>query len=207
VVHSPHTNQAGGLTNASRVNRTGDNQGRATAALDRTRNRGGSVGARNGQASRTAAPRPSNEAALSRQHHIFARESGAQHRDWDRRHAHFFNGHWWCWDGGFWIGLDDGFYPWDFYPYYASDYYPYDYYTDVESDYQAYTGAQVDPTVSNVQSELAQLGYYNGPIDGIFGADTRTALTRYQMDNHLQVTGSLTSDKLQSLGLPEPAAS
>jgi hypothetical protein len=139
---------------------------------------------------------------LSRQHHIFARENSAQHRDWDRRHAHFFRGHWFCWDGAFWIGLDDGYYPWDFYPYYAYDYYPYDYYADVEPGYQNYTAQQADQTVSAVQSDLAQLGYYSGSIDGVFGADTRTALTRYQIDRGLQVTGSLTNETLQSLGLP-----
>jgi hypothetical protein len=146
--------------------------------------------------------RPSNEAALSRDHHIFARENGAQHHDWDRRHAHFFHGHWFCWDGAFWIGLDDGYYPWDFYPYYGYDYYPYDYYTDVEPSYQDYANQQPDSNVSAVQTDLAQLGYYNGPIDGLFGADTRTALTRYQIDRGLQVTGSLTNETLQSLGLP-----
>jgi N-acetylmuramoyl-L-alanine amidase len=97
--------------------------------------------------------------------------------------------------------LDYGFYPWDFYPYYAYDYYPYDYYTDVESGYQDYA-QQADPNVSAVQADLAQLGYYNGPIDGIFGADTRTALTRYQADHQLQVTGSLSNETLQALGLP-----
>jgi hypothetical protein len=146
--------------------------------------------------------RPSNEAALSRDHHIFARENGAQHRDWDRRHAHFFHGHWFCWDGAFWIGLGDGYYPWDFYPYYGYDYYPYDYYTDVEPSYQDYANQQPDSNVSAVQADLAQLGYYNGPFDGLFGADTRTALTRYQIDRGLQVTGSLTNETLQSLGLP-----
>jgi len=30
----------------------------------------------------------------------------------------------------FWFGLDAGFYPWDYLPYYAGDYYPYDYYTN-----------------------------------------------------------------------------
>jgi len=35
-------------------------------------------------------------------------------------------------DNGFWCGLDAGFYPWDYLPYYAGDYYPYDYYTDVQ---------------------------------------------------------------------------
>jgi peptidoglycan hydrolase-like protein with peptidoglycan-binding domain len=98
--------------------------------------------------------------------------------------------------------LDYGIYPWDFYPYYAYDYYPYDYYSDVEPNNQGYNVAQADQTVSAVQSDLAQLGYYNGPIDGVFGADTRTALTRYQIAYHLQVTGSLTSDTLQALGLP-----
>ena len=177
VVQSSGARSTRSLTNAGRINR-------------------------NGQASPTTVARPSNEAALSRDHHIFAREAGAQHRDWDRRHAHFFNGHWWCWDGGFWIGLDDGYYPWDLYPYYAYDYYPYDYYTDVEPVDQGYAAQQADPNVSAVQADLAQLGYYNGPIDGLFGADTRTALTRYQIDRHLKVTGSLTNETLQSLGLP-----
>jgi hypothetical protein len=185
----------GNLTNVSRGNRTSINQGRAATALKRSSDRGG-------QTSRATTPRPSNEAVFNRDHHIFARDNGAQHRDWDRRHAHFFHGHWWCWDGAFWIGLDDGFYPWDFYPYYVYDYYPYDYYTDVESDDQGYAAQQPDQNVSAVQTDLAQLGYYNGPIDGLFGADTRTAVTRYQIDYHLQVTGSLTNETLQSLGLP-----
>lgn len=98
--------------------------------------------------------------------------------------------------------MDDGFYPWDFYPYYAYDYYPYDYYSDIEPGYQSYSATQADQTVSDVQYDLEQLGYYNGPIDGVFGPDTRTALTRYQIDHQLQVTGSLSADTLQSLGLP-----
>ena len=183
-------------------NRIGNTSSRATAGVNRPDNRSGAISDRRGQTSRPTTPRPSNEAALSRQHHIFARENGAEHRDWDRRHAHFFHGHWFCWDGAFWIGLDDGYYPWDFYPYYAYDYYPYDYYTDVEPTYQNYSAQQTDPTISTVQNDLAQLGYYSGAIDGVFGADTRTALTRYQIDRHLEVTGSLTNETLQSLGLP-----
>ena len=183
-------------------NRVGNTSTRTTAGVNRPNNRGGSVAAGNRQATRSTTPRPSNEAALSRQNHIIARESGAQHRDWDRRHAHFSNGHWYCWDGAYWIGLDGGYYPWDFYPYYGYDYYPYDYYTDVEPTYQDYANQQPDSNVSAVQTDLVQLGYYNGPIDGLFGADTRTALTRYQIDRGLQVTGSLTNETLQSLGLP-----
>src|SRR5437879_7499637 len=74
------------------------------------------------------------------------------HRDWDRRHAHFFHNRFFVFDNGFWCGLDDGFFPWDYLPYYAGDYYPYDYYTDVQPDYNTapdnaypysyYTGVQ-----------------------------------------------------------------
>jgi hypothetical protein len=206
VVQSSGARSTRNLTNAGRVNRTANNQGRAATA-DKRPNNAGSLKARGGQTSRATTPRPSNEAALTRDHHIFAREGSDQHRDWDRRHAHFFDGHWYCWDGAFWIGLDDGYYPWDFYPYYGYDYYPYDYYTDVEPSYQDYANQQPDSNVSAVQNDLAQLGYYSGAIDGVFGADTRTALTRYQIDHQLQVTGSLTNETLQSLGLPALASS
>jgi len=117
-------------------------------------------------------------------------------------------------DNGFWFGLDAGFFPWDYLPYYAGDYYPYDYYTDVQPDYNTapasaypygyYTGVQpdyntaadngapvADPTVEATQERLAQLGYYNGPVDGIFGPATRDAVAKYQIDNQLDVTGSL----------------
>jgi len=152
---------------------------------------------------------------LSARNHIFARHNGNWHRDWDRRHAHFSNGRWWCFDGGIWIGLDAGFYPWDYFPYYAYDYYPYDYYAgysgDVEPEYYddgASTSVDqyMDPDVTAVQSTLANLGYYKGVIDGLFGPDTRDALTRYQNDHHLSVTGTLTTETLQSLGV-RPVAS
>ena len=150
------------------------------------------------------------------------------HRDWDRRHAHFFNNRFFVFDNGFWFGLDPGFFPWDYLPYYAGDYYPYDYYTDVQPDYNTapasaypygyYTGVQpdyntaadngapaADPTVEATQERLAQLGYYNGPVDGIFGPTTRDAVAKYQMDKQLEVTGSLSPDTLQSLGVPPGA--
>src|SRR6266567_3375934 len=147
------------------------------------------------------------------------------HRDWDRRHAHFDHGHFFVFADGFWCGLDAGIFPWDYLPYNAGDYYPYDYYTDVQPydntapandyPYDYYTGGQPDDntapadgspaadttTVQAVQTELTQLGYYNGPIDGIFGPTTRDAVAKYQMDKQLDVTGSLSPDTLQSLGV------
>jgi hypothetical protein len=157
--------------------------------------------------------------------HIAERHDANWHRDWDRRHAHFFHNRFFVFDNGFWCGLDAGFFPWDYLPYYAYDYYPYDYYTDVQPDYNTapdtaypygyYTGVQpedntaadngapvADPTVEATQERLAQLGYYNGPVDGIFGPTTRDAIAKYQIDNQLDVTGSLSPGTLQSLGVP-----
>ena len=143
--------------------------------------------------------------------HIAERHDANWHRDWDRRHAHFFHNRFFVFDDGFWFGLDPGFYPWDYLPYYADDYYPYDYYADSQpydnTDYYNNGVPAADPTVEATQEELAQQGYYNGPVDGIFGPTTRDAVAKYQIANQLNVTGSLSIDTLQSLGLPEPAAS
>jgi len=143
--------------------------------------------------------------------HIAERHDANWHGDWDRRHAHFDHNRFFVFIDGFWCGLDDGFFPWDYLPYYADDYYPYDYYAD--SQPYDNTGADnngvptADPTVEATQEQLAQQGYYNGPVDGVFGPTTRDAVAKYQIANQLNVTGSLSPDTLQSLGLPEPAAS
>src|SRR6266487_4071717 len=172
---------------------------RATTAVSRPQNRFSSSG--------TVAQRGLN----GRTDHIAERHDANWHRDWDRRHAHFFHNRFFVFDDGFWFGLDPGFYPWDYLPYYADDYYPYDYYADD----QPYDNTEpvdngvpaADPTVEATQERLAQLGYYNGPVDGVFGPTTRDAVANYQVANQLDVTGSLSPDTMQSLGLPEPAAS
>ena len=122
--------------------------------------------------------------------HTAERHDANWHRDWDRRHAHFFHNRFFVFDDGFWFGLDG--YPYD-------DYYAYD-----DQDYYGYD-ASTDPysvsTVSAVQSDLAKQGYYRGVIDGIYGPQTRVAITRYQSKHGLQVTGSLTPATLESLGM------
>src|SRR6266550_4453082 len=144
-------------------------------------------------------------------HHVAERHDTNWHGDWDRRHVHFDHGRFFVFDDGFWWGLDDGYFPWDYLPYYANDYYPYDYYTDVspyDNNDASYNIAAADSvTVQAVQTQLLQLGYYNGSIDGVFGPATRDAVARYQIAKQLSVTGSLSPDTLQSLGLPAPAAS
>jgi Putative peptidoglycan binding domain len=144
-------------------------------------------------------------------HHIAERHDSSWHGDWDRKHVHFDHGRFFVFDDGFWWGLDDGYFPWDYLPYYANDYYPYDYYTDVspyDTNDASYNIAAADSvTVQAVQTQLLQLGYYNGSIDGVFGPATRDAVARYQIAKQLSVTGSLSPDTLRSLGLPASAAS
>jgi hypothetical protein len=209
----------------------------ARTAASRPQNRFGSTRNPVGQRPAAAFNRPGIASAArspgtgvhrglnGRTDHIAERHEANWHRDWDRRHAHFFHNRFFVFDNGSWCGLDAGFFPWDYLPYYAYDYYPYDYYTDVQPDnntapasaysYGYYTGVQPDynnaaanaapapdPTVEATQERLAQLGYYNGPVDGIFGPTMRDAVAKYQIDNQLDVTGSLSPDTLQSLGVP-----
>jgi hypothetical protein len=148
--------------------------------------------------------------------HTAERHDANWHRDWDRRHAHFDHNRFFVFTDGFWCGLDAGFFPWDYYPYYAYDYYPYDYYYPGDSAdagtysyYQeAYSNTTMrDPTVNAVQGDLAQLGYYKGPIDGIYGRMTRDAVAKYQIARKLDVSGNLSAQTLQSLGLPQATPS
>ena len=150
-------------------------------------------------------------------HRVFARHDGNWHHDWDKHRAHFDHGHVFVFIDGFWWGL----YPWDYYPDYAygsdpSDYYGYPYgYDDYPYDssdaynqnpysyYNGYTPSAEsgNAVVSSVQSQLAKLGYYRGAVDGVAGDETQAAIARYQEDNNLSVTGTVTTATLQSLGL------
>jgi hypothetical protein len=151
--------------------------------------------------------------------HAFARHAGNWHRDWDKHHAHFDHNRVFVFVGGSWWGL----YPWDYYPYYNYGYYPYDYSYDYPYDYSGYpydgtdyspsqpysyyngyapSGQYSDAVVSAVQSKLASLGYYHGAIDGILGDESEAALARYQQDQDLSVTGTVTPATLRALDLP-----
>jgi hypothetical protein len=150
--------------------------------------------------------------------HAFARHDGNWHRDWNKHRAHFDHGHVFVFVGGSWWGL----YPWDYYPYYGYGDYPYDNSYDYPDDYSGYIndGADYSPSqpysyyngyapsgqysntvVSAVQSKLNSLGYYHGAIDGIDGDETQAALARYQQDQDLSVTGTVTPATLRALDL------
>jgi len=172
---------------------------------------------RNGNDSRN---RFENRGSNVGREHVFARRSADWHSDWDRRHDYWWYGHRCHFVNGFWFIYDTGFYPYDYwypygYGYYASDYYPYGYdpgvYEDSGVNYygqDAYGSSEqdADSTVGPVQEQLARQGYYREEIDGIFGAETRRAVVRYQSDHGLRMTGNLNADTLRALGLPRVAS-
>jgi len=112
------------------------------------------------------------------------------HRDWWRNHYDrfvLFGGGYYYWDAGFW------------YPAYGYD----PYFSTYVYDAPIYGSDSLSPAevMSSVQTELARLGYYNGPIDGTYGPLTREALLQYQQSAGLEVTGLLDQPTLESLGL------
>ena len=59
--------------------------------------------------------------------------------------------------------------------------------------------AMSDANRRQVQETLHRLGYYQGPVDGIFGPLTRTSIRRFQQDIGIKPTGSLTADEANRL--------
>jgi hypothetical protein len=83
-----------------------------------------------------------------------------------------------------------------YYNYYGSYYrYPFSYYG--YSPYFGYSSA----CVRAVQRILREEGLYYGPINGILGPRTRSALRAYQRRYDLRVTGRLDIPTLRSMGL------
>lgn len=65
----------------------------------------------------------------------------------------------------------------------------------------AVAGPMSPTAVRTVQQRLRALNYYNGPVDGAWGAGTQAAMERFQQGRGLQVTGQLNPTTAQALGL------
>ena len=50
-----------------------------------------------------------------------------------------------------------------------------------------------------IQEAISGLAYYKGPVDGIFGQGTRTAIRRFQRVIEAAATGHLTADEANRL--------
>jgi len=99
------------------------------------------------------------------------------HRDWNRDSIHEWNHHHYRWYDGGWLIVDFG------------------------PSYSPYSYGRSGSLAVNVQERLAERGYYNGPIDGEIGPGTRHAISNYQADYGLWVTGRINGQLLASLGL------
>ena len=90
------------------------------------------------------------------------------------------------------------------YPDYGYDY-PYDgYYDDNTGDYSDVQSSAAEVTPSQgitiaVQKELSQLGYYHGPVDGLIGPQTESAIRWFQSVDKLPVTGQIDDATLNAL--------
>jgi len=52
-----------------------------------------------------------------------------------------------------------------------------------------------------IQQALADKGYFHGPVDGVWGADSTDALKRFQHEQNLEDDGKIGSLSLIALGL------
>jgi len=95
-----------------------------------------------------------------------------------------------------------GYYYWDFgYWFPALGYDPQ--YETYEYNGPIYTYGNLlpDQVIYNVQRALKDLNYYSGPLNGSMGAATINAITAYQQDNGLEVTGAIDEPLIEALGL------
>jgi len=54
-------------------------------------------------------------------------------------------------------------------------------------------GQMTDSDRRKVQGALLRLGYYDMPVDGVFGPETRAAIRRFQHEIGADMTGRLTA--------------
>src|SRR5438309_2643636 len=160
--------------------------------------------------------RSGNNLPANWRNHVVAQHSGNWQRNWDRSRDHVWRGHHCRFINGSWVIFDFGFdpwwpywYPYDYYGYgyygdpyaYDSSYYDAGAYGDAYSDQNGYADQSTNSIVAAAQERLAREGYYRGQIDGVAGPETRRAVARYQSSHGLRVTGALTTDTLEALGL------
>ena len=85
---------------------------------------------------------------------------------------------------------------------YDYPYYGYNNYNDGDYYDGQYSQSEVTPsqeTIVAVQKELAKLGYYHGPIDGLIGPQTGRAISWFQSVDKLSVTGRIDDPTLKAL--------
>jgi hypothetical protein len=101
--------------------------------------------------------------------------SANTHSGWNRNRQYSYNNRQYRWYDGGWLIINAGYSP----------------------DY-----SYAQPSMESlVQSRLAELGYYRGPIDGDIGSGSRRAIANYQDAHDLRVTATINDPLLRSLDL------
>ena len=72
---------------------------------------------------------------------------------------------------------------------------------DYDGPIYTYGNLLPDQVIINVQHALKELGYYIGDVTGSLGSASRQALSAYQRDYGLEVTGAIDKPTVQALGL------
>ncbi|MFZ0915529.1 MAG: peptidoglycan-binding domain-containing protein [Candidatus Udaeobacter sp.] len=133
---------------------------------------------------------PESEKWRDSRYDVFRNYTATWHdADWWRSHHSrivFVLGGWYYWHANYW-------YPaWGYSP---EAVYPYD------GPIYAFNDFDPDQAVANVQATLKQLGYYNGPINGLLDDATGLAIANYQRDHGLYATSTIDEPTLASLGM------
>ena len=119
---------------------------------------------------------------------VYNRGAGIHHgvdQHWSHHHHHFA----YIYPSLFGLGYGYGAFG---YPYYGYGYGSPNYY-----DGYGYAGL----STADVQQALAELGYYQGPVDGVIAGYTIEAIRAFQADNGLPVTGRVDGSLVSTLGL------
>lgn len=74
---------------------------------------------------------------------------------------------------------------------------------DYDGPIYTYGNLLPDQVILNVQRALTDLGYYGGPLSGSLSSATRNAISAYQRDNGLAITGVVDAPLVYSLGLQD----
>ncbi|TDU71141.1 N-acetylmuramoyl-L-alanine amidase [Prosthecobacter fusiformis] len=78
------------------------------------------------------------------------------------------------------------------------------YYSSLTAAPSTYVNLSYSPANSldyAVQESLAELGYYDGPLDGDIGPMSRLAIANFQADNGLEPTGIIDETLVDYLGI------
>jgi carboxyl-terminal processing protease len=70
---------------------------------------------------------------------------------------------------------------------------------DYDYPYANYAASDYSDVILAVQRTLAQLGYYDGPLDGVVDLETKKAIRWFQSVDRLPVTGEIDPATLRAL--------